>query len=106
MVDDPALHCKVVQIHQAIDIFAAAMKTKVESDIQKGQHSWDDPISTGYNPTFLLNHMRQGFGTEVDIANQVMMMFWHRNLHFQIALQQRENHILLEQLLQIRNEAP
>lgn len=62
---------------QAVDRFAAAMKTKLAAARAKGRHGWDDKqlCSGEHLANLLVSHLNKAnYGTFEDIANFAMML--------------------------------
>lgn len=81
MADD--LELEIAQLHAAVDVFAAAMKAKLEQKARQGFRGWDDLENIIQIGDLLRGHVQRGPGQAIDIANLAMMLHWHYDLDFQ-----------------------
>ena len=80
--DQPLSAEAVINLTQAVDLFASAMKAKLIAKASQGFNGWDDPKNDETIMAMLWNHherLNEGDPQEIDIANLAMMLWWHRN---------------------------
>lgn len=78
MVDE--LDEELMRLHNAVDLFADAMKARLDEEAERGRSGWDDPgwVKNGdARSRMLLNAGAGDHQSLVDAANFAMFIWWH-----------------------------